>query len=311
MITGSEQRPRVSWLRSLIVAMALVPVTALAAGCGSGPHLASTNCLAQARPAGVVPNFHSARQLAALMAGQARAGGPASGRPCQMVHFRVLDYYALVSDPGTATAYTAFAEDSRDVRVSALSSALLHFSNVRAPDFHTASERARWQAAGSPPLPKARPAATVAFPRGTFSFLPQGRALTYRDVRSLPTSAKGILVTVAAHLGPAAGTDPSATQMLRQLAFLLATAPLSDAARIATWTAVGSLPGLRLCGGAADLAGRHGEGICAEAAGEQVKIVMDVRRGLVLAVQERLLRQSALYPGVPAGGMYSSDTFLP
>jgi hypothetical protein len=253
----------------------------------------------------------SARQLADAIAGRIAADCEASARPQRGAHFRDIEYFAIVSNAGSPAAFTVFAEDIRDVRIDSASAAVFHISGVRVPAFAAAAERARWRAAGSPPLPGVSRAGTFSLPRGTFSFTPQGMPITFRGATSLPTSARGMSAALAAHLAPIGGADPPATVRLKQLGFLLATAPLPGASRAMAWSALASVPGLHLCGSARDLAGRRGKGICADAQGEEVKALIDTARNSVLAVEQRLLKPSALYPGVPSGSNIGSDTFLP
>jgi hypothetical protein len=184
-------------------------------------------------------------------------------------------------------------------------------SAIKVAPFPAATERARWQTAGRPPLPAVTKTASFTLPRSTFSFTPQGIPLSYREAGSLPATARAMSAALTAHLKPLGGADPPATVRLKQLGFLLATAPLSGASRIAAWSALAAIPGLRMCGSGSDLAGRRGEAICADAQGEQIKVLIDATRNSVLAVEQHLLKPSALYPGVPNGALIGSDTFLP
>ncbi len=98
--------------------------------------------------------------------------------------------------------------------------------------------------------------------------------------------------------------------LLKQLAYLIAVAPLSVAARSAAWHVVASLPGLRLCGTGTDLSGRRGEGLCVDAAGQETEILVNKTTGWVLAIEERLKRPSPDYPTVSGGSLILSFTFI-
>jgi hypothetical protein len=239
----------------------------------------------------------------------ARAPGGLAGAS---VRFRDIEYYAMVSDPGTAHAFTVFATATREVTVQPSSAARVDTTGVSGPRFTAPPERARWRAAGNPPLPPVPARGNVlSMPRGTFSFIPQGTTLTYQEARSLPASPGAVSAVIRAHLRAYAGLDPPATLVVKQLGFLLATAPLSRATRSAAWTALASVPGLRRCGSGKDLAGRPGHWLCVSAGGEEAKVLIGGRAGSVLAVADRLLQPSAFYPGVPDGSIIEADTFIP
>jgi hypothetical protein len=147
-------------------------------------------------------------------------------------------------------------------------------------------------------------------PAGSFSFIPQGIPLTYRQVRSLPASPQTISAEIAARLRPYAGAHPAPTSVLLQLGFLLATAPLSPSARAAAWSYLASLPGVHLCGLGKDLAGRGGQRICASTRANEVEVLVDTVTASVLAVDQRILQASSWFPGVPAGSLVQSDAFI-
>jgi hypothetical protein len=148
-------------------------------------------------------------------------------------------------------------------------------------------------------------------PAGSYSFIPQGIPLTYRQARSLPGSRQALSAEIAVHLRPSAGAHPPATVVLLQLGFLLATAPLSESARAGAWSYLASLPGLHLCGPGKDLAGRAGRRICVSTRANEVGVLVDTATGSVLAVDQRILQASPWFPGVPEGSLVESDAFLP
>jgi hypothetical protein len=51
-------------------------------------------------------------------------------------------------------------------------------------------------------------------------------------------------------------------------------------------------------------------GLCADSEGEEVEVLVDAHTGSVLAVEQRLLQQSPLYPDVQSGSLIGSTTFL-
>jgi hypothetical protein len=292
--------------------MTALAACTLMAGCAGGAKPVHGAACPQARVSDVAPASQGgARALAEAIARRVAVSCRAIAPPGAGVHFRDVEYFAVVADPGSPSGFTAFAEDVRDVRVASFSSsAVYQVSGVKVPPFAAVPERARWLAVGRPPLPAADKPGGFAVPGEDFSFTPQGLPLTYRQAMSLPMSAPAMSATLGAHLAPLAH-DPPATVRLKQLGFLLADAPLPTASRAAAWSALASVPGLRLCGSAADLAGRRGQAVCAAAQGEEVEVLIDVGRDSVLAVKQYLLKPSRLYPGVPNGAKIGSDTFLP
>jgi len=84
-----------------------------------------------------------------------------------------------------------------------------------------------------------------------------------------------------------------------------------QSARAAAWSALASLPGLRLCGPGRDLAGREGQRLCASTRADEVDVVVDTGTGAVLAVDQRILQTSSWFPGVPEGSLVQSDVFIP
>jgi hypothetical protein len=132
--------------------------------------------------------------------------------------------------------------------------------------------------------------------------------LTYQQAASLPAFPDGIAAAIRDHLK--AGANPPATLVLRQLGYLLAVAPLTDATRTAAWNMLAGLPGLHLCGNGNDLSGRRGQGICVDTKADETEILVDPAVGSVLAVEERIREQSVMYPAVAAGSLIGSDTFV-
>jgi len=225
------------------------------------------------------------------------------------VQYRAIQYSSVISNAGTSEAFTAFVTFTRSITVWPTSAARIRTAVGGPPRFPSAAARGRWQAAGRPPLTGGA-GTTVSLPRGTYSFLAQGRTLTYQQAASLPASPTALAAQVAAHLRAYAGPDPAAGLVLKQLAYLIATAPLSAAARSAAWHAIAALPGLRRCGEGADLVARHGLALCANTGDTEIQILVNPGACAILAIQERLLHQTSLYPFIPVGSLTSSNTFL-
>jgi hypothetical protein len=244
-----------------------------------------------ARAAGVVA-------LAALLAGCGSSGAqPDAAGP---VRYREVEYHALVYNPGTPRGFAAFTTTTRQVTIDATSAARIETVASTPPELPPAG-RTQWQAAGRPAL-SGNPVKgqTLTFAAGQFSFLPQGRTMTYQQVRSLPPTPAGVLSAVRAHLASSVGADPPTSLILKQLGFLLGVAPLPPAVRTAAWQSVLGLPGLRDCGA----------GLCAADDGYETQLLVDRTAKSTSVVRQRLLRPSTMFPAVSAGTLVESDTFL-
>jgi hypothetical protein len=264
------------------------------AGCGSG----------------ATRHFDSAPDLVGSIAGRAGSAGGARGLPGAPVRYRETGYGPAVYDPGGPNAFAVFATSTREITVQPSSAATVRVVKAGRPKFTTRTDQAHWRAAGSPALDSGPAAGQVtAIPAGQFSFVPQVNVLTYQQASSLPATPDGVYAAVLAH-SKSAATDPPATLLLRQFAFLLAVAPLPRASRPAAWNALLKLRGLHLCGHGTDLAGRRGDGLCVDDSGYETEMLVDPGAGSVLAVLRRITRPSVMYPHVPAGSLVEVDTFV-
>jgi len=291
----------------------------LLAGCGSGtavitaapgigaasanPPLPATG-LRQPVPEGAPA---VARALAARWAA-ARWHAPAAGAP---IAFRVVAYSAIVFNPGTSGGFTAFLTTRRTVAVSPASAASIRVSNAGPPRFATPADRLLWEKADRPSLGQVPAVGQMqATAAGDYSFLPEGRSLTYRQAAALPDVPGRLTTVILTHLRAYAGRNPPASLTLRQMAFLIATAPLTKAARSAACQAVASLPGLRICQTwPSPLQPRHVQ-LCLASAGKETLLSIDLGTASILSISERLLRPSPLYPHVAGGTIVGSTTFV-
>jgi hypothetical protein len=293
-------------MRALLVSTALVG--ALLCGCGSdgaGPASAADPHLDWSGPQ---PTAGSAADVARQIAARwstPKAPAPALGTP---IEFRTIDYNATVFDAGSPSGFTAFVTTRRTTLVTPASAATIDASNAAAPSFATPADQAQWQAAGRPSLERA-PATglTQTIPAGQFTFLPQGTNLTYQQAAALPTGPSRLAAAIANHLRSYAGPHPPASLEFKQLAYLIATAPLTDAARSAAWQVVASLPGLAFCRAQSE---PHTVELCAGSADDQTLVSVDTDTGAVLAIADRLMRTSPAYPHVASGTVVGSSTFL-
>lgn len=294
----------------MLVSIAVVGL--LASGCGPGaatgagptsvanPHLPRVG-LRQPTPGSA---SDVARAIAAGWAG-ASAHMRTNG-----IEYRTIDYTATVFSPGTPDGFTAFIITRRTILVTPASAALIHADNGARPRFATPTDQALWQAAGRPSLGQAATSGqTLTIPVGQFSFLPQGSTLTYRQATALPAEPARLATVILDHLRSYAGTYPPASLVLKQLAYLIATAPLTDDGRSAAWQAVASLPGLRACQTRFGRAQPRAIYLCIASADDQTLVSVDLDTGAVLAIADRLLRPTPLYPHVRVGTIVGSSTF--
>lgn len=282
--------------------------SAVIAGCGSAAAHARQPAAATAL------NPQSAGQFADSIATNAtRTGaGRTTGTAGVPVRYRTIEYSAEIFNAGLPGSFTAFVRVSRTKTIQPSSAASIDTFADGAPGFTSAADRARWQAAGSPSLAPAPPGGQVmSVPAGQFSFIPQGSTLTYQQARALPGSSQGFSARLLSHLRAFTGPHPLPNLVFTQLAYLIAAAPMTPAARAAAWLMVATLPGLHLCGNGTDLAGRPGQGLCTASGGEETEVLVSPSTGSVLAVEDRLLQPSRMYPMVPVGSIISSATFLP
>jgi hypothetical protein len=302
--------------RALLIRIATIGM--LLAGCGSGtaaitavpgigadaanPQLPATS-LRQPVPEGA-PGF--ARALAARWA-TARWRDPRAGDP---IAFRVVIYSALVFNPGSSDGFTAFLTTRQTVVVSPASAASITVTSAGPPRFATPADRVQWEKADRPSLGQV-PAADQrqAIPAGEYSFLPQGSYLTYQQAAALPGVPGRLITVILAHLRPYAGRNPPASLTFRQIASLIATAPLTKAARSAAWQAIASLPGLRVCQARPSPLQPRQVQLCLASAGQETLLSVDLGTASILSISERLLRPSPLYPHAAGGTIIGSTTF--
>ena len=302
--------------RAILISIAVAGV--LLSGCGAGP--ATISAPTGAGPASAAdPHLDGsgpqsaagsavgvAQEIAARWAAPG-APAPALGTP---IEFRAIDYTATVTDAGASDGYTAFVTTRRTTLVTPASAATIDASNGASPRFATPADQAMWQSSGRPALAQA-PATgqTRTIPAGQYTFLPQGSNLTYRQAAALPAEPDRLAAAIADHLRPYAGRHPPASLELKQVAYLIATAPLTDAVRSAAWQVVASLPGLGICQNPPGPATPRAIELCIDSAGDETLVSVNPDMGAILVIADRLLRTSPMYPHVADGTVVGSSTF--
>jgi hypothetical protein len=242
--------------------------------------------------------------------GWAALDAPAGG-PGIVITFTSVDYIASVFNPDLASGFTAFLTLRRHVTVTPTSAAVIDTTNDAPPVFATSTDRTLWVADNRPSLGQAPSTGQrMAVPAGEFSFMPQGSTLTYGQAAALPGEPDQLVATVLDHLRPYAGPHPPASLQLKQLGYLIATAPLTNSARVAVWEALASLPGLHTCGPSLDPARADVIDMCIDTPTVEETISVDTSTGAIVSIAERLLRPSRLYPHVQMGANVDSSTFV-
>ena len=303
--------------RAILISIAVAGV--LLSGCGAGP--ATNSAATGAGPASAAdPQLdgsgpQSAAKSAVGVAQEIAARWAAPGAPAAAlgtpIEFRAIDYTAIVTDPGASDGYTAFVTTRRTTLVTPASAATINASNGASPRFATPADQAMWQSSGRPALAQA-PATgrTQTVPTGQFTFLPQGSALTYQQATALPAEQGKLAAAIVEHLTPYSGPHPPASLELKQVAYLIATAPLSDAVRSAAWQVVASLPGLAICQNPSGPATPRAIDLCIDSAGDETLVSVNPDTGTILVITDRLMQTSRMYPHVAAGTVVGSSTFL-
>jgi hypothetical protein len=272
--------------------------------------MASASCapsrsLGRSAPHGIV----SIRAVASKIAARAGSVTTSPENP-GVVRVEYIAHYTIVQNAGSEDSFTLFATSITYAVVSPDSSAVVEARDLGPARFASSSDAHRWKVSGRPPLPDRHTTTGYqSFSAGEFSFTPQGTPLTYGQAQTMPAQPQDVMATIRRHLLPYSGPRVPAELILKQLGFLLAAAPLSRQARKATWLALASLPGARLCGTSTDLLGRRGEGICASVPTEEIEVLVDPFTAQVLAVVQRVLQPTPLFPGIPVGTVVESDTF--
>jgi hypothetical protein len=301
-------------MRAQLVSIAVV--AALLCGCGAGPAAIGAGPASTADPqlrgtALQPPTPGSAVGVAQAIAARWSARGTPAPALNVPIEFRTLDYTATVFNPGSPAGFTAFITTRHTTLVTTTSAATIVVSNGASARFATPADRAMWRAAGHPSLGQA-PATgvTQAIPAGQYTFLPQGSNLTYRQAVALPADRDRLAAFLAHHLSAYAGPHPPATLELRQVAYLIATAPLTNEVRAAAWQVMASLQGLRICGNPPGQVRLGTIELCIDSAGDETLVSVNPDTGAIITIADRLMQTSPAYPHVAGGTIDESSTFL-
>lgn len=232
---------------------------------------------------------------------------PAGSRAADQ--FQDIQYAAGIYNAGSRRPFVVFWTTRYAVTVWPSSSAQVTKSSVAPAAFARPRDLNNWRASGST-VPLSRPADSVQrYKPSEFSLLPVGTTLTYQEARDLPGSPSAMRDAVARHLGPPSGASPPAPLLLQVYGFLLATAPISPAARRALFADIASLPGLRTCGIETDLLHRRAPTVCATDSRFETDLLIDTGTGSVLGVEQRVRQRSVAFAGLSPRSVIQFDTF--
>lgn len=221
-------------------------------------------------------------------------------------HFEIYDHHAIFYDPGSLVGFTLFQTTLRYVTITRHGSRIV-MKPAGKVAFASNVDYEHWRAAGAPALAGFNPpvrGATLSLT--SYSFVPQGRRLSYREVERLPAAPSALEEVIQAHSnGPA--TPPSV--MLSQYGTLLALAPLTPAVRDGVLGAISNLPGVHECNLHTDLFRGATESVCAEGGGYDIGVIFDKASGEVLSVRRTITEPLSYAPNLPVGTPIEIETF--
>jgi hypothetical protein len=146
--------------------------------------------------------------------------------------------------------------------------------------FGSATERARWLAAGGTPRVIQANGGSVTISNG---FTVGTKTLNYQQVLHFPTDPTAVLKFLAA-------AEPAESDALDSITSLLTQVPLLPAARAAVFRALARVPGVRYLGAARDPLGRVGVAVAIDrTATEHIFTVSGPRTGPVVHLRSELI----------------------
>jgi len=303
------------WL-GVVAATAFTGLALMTSGCGASgrmPPLSNYRPPLRVSPIGLAVEPRSARvakHALRAIASTMRAPRFFGESP---IRFGDVQYRLIIVNAGTPEAFTADQTVAQELTVMPDSSAMVHQEVLTSPRFVSRIDRLHWRATGrrpyASPTDQAGASSRSEIPPGGFTFTPHGRAVTFKRVRALPTAPRALMGELGRLLGATGDSAPPAGLSLRQYGFLLATAPLSRAARKALLAAIGALSGVHMC---SDLFRRGlpgGEAFCVNGDPTSAEVLIDRHTGVAVVVCERLDDLTPLYPNFAIGALLDSYTF--
>jgi hypothetical protein len=175
-----------------------------------------------------------------------------------------------------------------------------------APHFFSASERARWEAAGKPGF-DGRPLDETDPTPGSLSW--GWETLGMHSAGEIPTDPTALARLVAEHAGQT--KNPLAYEEFQLITGILRFAPLSGAQTAAFYEVLARLPGIELVGATTDPLGRAGTAFAIERGGPiREEIILDPRSGRLLGSRMTLIAPDPAYADAPIGTTIGYETVV-
>jgi hypothetical protein len=266
------------------------------------------------RPSAMVATPGSTLGVEHALWGIAHTMEAPSFSPTEPVRFNYVEYELLITNAGSRDGFSADQTLWENMMVMPDSSAHVRVTVLTSPTPVSQVDRRRWRATGgqafASPADHAGASSRLTLSAGSFSFILQGPRLSFRRVRKLPTSPRMLNRDFAQFLGGPQGLTPPPAMILRQYGFLLATAPLTRAARRAILEAIGSLSGVHRCAALFPKVNPRYGAFCVNGDPTSTEILIDRKSGIGVVICERLNTPTSLYPDLVDGSLVNSFTFL-
>jgi hypothetical protein len=233
-------------------------------------------------------------------------GLPRPLRPGEFWYFRMRTDTLIGGDE---SGYTAVQPQVREEWVSADGTRRTRSAPTGPARFPSSRDRARWEAAGSPPLGSdAVEDHLLATPRGR-PFNLADQSMSYADLLALPRDAEALyerLHTAAVECGCGANVDDETFTIV---ADTLHSNPLPDDLRAALLRAAALIPDIKLVAHERDAAGRRGIAVGHDHARRRHALVFDSKTYQLLGETTRQLARDE-YAGGRPGQLLGSTAYM-
>jgi hypothetical protein len=233
-------------------------------------------------------------------------GLPRPLRPGEFWYFRMRTDTLIGGDE---SGYTAVQPQVREEWVSADGTRRAHIVPAGPVRFPSSRDRARWEAAGSPPLASGG-VEDYRFPtprKGPFYLA--GRPMSYADLLALPRDAEALYARIRAGAVECECGPNVDHETFTIVADTLHTSPLPDDLRAAFLRAAALIPGIKFVARERDAAGRRGIAVGHDHARRREALIFDGRTYQLLGETTRQLARDE-YAGGRRGQLLGSTAYL-